>query len=70
MYAYRLLMLLFHGYVDGTQLLKSTKLWRDTQVSTTGHFESGIERIEQWMSDNKLKLTPKKQFLTITSARN
>ena len=67
----RFLMLLFHGYADDTQLLKLTKLSKDAQMSTEGHLENGIERIEQWMSDNKLKLNPEKtEFLTITSDRN
>ena len=64
----RFLLLLFHGYADDTQLLKATKLTTDTQTATAMHLENGIEKINRWMTDYKLKLNPEKtEFLTLTS---
>ena len=67
----RFLLLLFHGYADDTQLLKATKLTTDAQTATAMHLENGIEKINKWMTDNKLKLNPEKtEFLTLTSDQN
>ena len=68
----RILILLFHLYADDTQVIQPTKLTPNSaQHTAVRSLAEGINNIESWMYDNKLKLNPSKtEFLVITSSKN
>ena len=51
----RILHILFHGYAEGTQLLRSVSS-PDDLCKALDHLSSSTDRIGQWMFDNKLML--------------
>ena len=55
----RILQILFHGYADDTQLMRAVSSPDDLHKALD-HLSSSIDRIGQWMFDNKLKLNPEK----------
>lgn len=68
----RLLLMLYHLYADDTQLVRPTLLKPVShQHTAVSELAMGINQIQQWMYNNKLKLNPDKtEFLVICSTRN
>ena len=68
----RLLPLLFHCYADDSGLFKQISLASPTtQKNSTVDLSRGINCIQNWTTNNRLKLNPTKtEFMAACSARN
>ena len=67
-----ILNLWYHAYADDTQASKSARA-KDKygQISTISQLQSGIQRVSEWISHNKLKINQEKtEFLIIASKQN
>ena len=67
----RLLLLCYHLYADDSGILKQTSLHPTAQKSAVLALSNGINQVQTWTTNNKLKLNPTKtEFMVVCSSRN